>query len=114
MNTESIPLIMDSIRKLLTYDFGSMFCCHTGYFQDGKKRLKQKLEYLENLCGEVKHLHQTGLSATEIRNKLSPKKYPFWRRMGFSTYFYLDRVRMIIVCRANVTLIERSFLRIGY
>lgn len=53
-----------------------MFCCHAGYFQDRKKRLKQKLEYLENLCGEVKHLYQTGLSATEIRNKLFPKKYP--------------------------------------
>lgn len=76
MNTESIPVIMDSIRKLLTYDFGAMFCCHAGYIRDGKRMLKEKLDNLENLCGEVKHLHNIGLSIPEINEKLFPKKYP--------------------------------------
>ncbi|MGW9018786.1 MBL fold metallo-hydrolase [Priestia megaterium] len=75
MNSESIPVIMDSIRTLLSYDFESMFCCHAGYVENGKKMLKQKLDYLENLCGEVKNLHKEGLSIEEIKNKLFPKKY---------------------------------------
>ncbi|WP_010676695.1 MBL fold metallo-hydrolase [Bacillus timonensis] len=76
MKSESIPQIIDSIRTVLTHDFGSMFCCHAGYIQDGKGRMKRKLEYLENLCGEVKHLEQNGLSVEEIDQKIFRKKYP--------------------------------------
>jgi endoribonuclease LACTB2 len=76
MDSESIPLTMNSIRTLLSYDFGSMFCCHAGYIKNGKEMMKQKLDYLENLCGEVKHLHKEGLSIAEINEKLFPKKYP--------------------------------------
>jgi glyoxylase-like metal-dependent hydrolase (beta-lactamase superfamily II) len=76
MDSESIPVIMDSIRRLLTYDFESMFCCHAGYIQDGKKMLEDKLANLENLCGEVKHLYEKGLSIAEITQTLFPKKYP--------------------------------------
>ncbi|WP_225435167.1 hypothetical protein [Bacillus aerolatus] len=76
MDSESIPVIMDSIRTLLSYDFGPMFCSHAGYIQDGKKMLKQKLNYLENLCEEVKDFHKQGLSINEINKKLFPRKYP--------------------------------------
>lgn len=76
MESESIPMIMESIRKLLTYDFESMFCCHAGYIQNGKGMMKQKLDYLEHLSGEVEHLHKEGLSIAEIDHKLFPKKYP--------------------------------------
>lgn len=76
MDSESIPLIMNSIRMLLSFDFGSIFCCHAGYIQDGKGMLRQKLNYLENLYGEVKNLHKEGLSIAEINKKLFPKKYP--------------------------------------
>ncbi|UOR12559.1 MBL fold metallo-hydrolase [Halobacillus amylolyticus] len=76
MDSESIPLIMNSIRTLLSYDFGPMFCSHAGYIQDGKRMLKQKLNYLENLCDEVKSLHKEGLPIAEINKKLFPKKYP--------------------------------------
>ncbi len=76
MQNESIPLIMNSIRKLLTYDFKSVFCCHAGYIKNGKDMMKQKLEYLEYLCEEVKHLHNTGLTIVEIDQQLFPKNYP--------------------------------------
>lgn len=82
MDSESIPVIMDSIKKLLTYDFQSIYCGHSGYFADGKKVLKQKLEYLENLCGEVYHLHDQGLTYEEIRKKLFPTKYPIIQISG--------------------------------
>lgn len=76
MRDESIPERLDSIRSLLTYDFGPMFCCHAGYIEDGKTALGQKLEYLENLYGEVKSLYEEGLSIKEIDEKLFRKKYP--------------------------------------
>lgn len=76
MDSESIPVTIKSIRKLLSYDFGSMFCCHAGYIPDGRTMLNQKLEYLENLSEEVKYLYTEGLSVAEIDQKLFPKKYP--------------------------------------
>ena len=37
MESESIPVIMHSIRKLLSYEIDIMFCSHAGYIQDGKR-----------------------------------------------------------------------------
>lgn len=76
MRSESIPVTMESIRTLLSYDFGAMFCSHAGYIKNGKEMMYQKLVYLENLCDEVKSLNKTGLSIHEIDEKLFPKKYP--------------------------------------
>ena len=76
MESESIPILMNSIRTLLSYDFEAMFCAHAGYIQNGKEMLQKKLDYLENLCGEVKQLHEEGHSIAEINTKLFPKKYP--------------------------------------
>ena len=76
MATESIPVIMDSLRKLLSYEFTSIFCSHAGYFEDGRKMLEMKLANLEKLVAEVKDLHNEGLSVSEINNKLFPVKFP--------------------------------------
>jgi ribonuclease/clavin/mitogillin len=76
MENESIPILMSSIRTLLSHDFEAMFCAHAGYIQNGREMLQKKLDYLENLCGEVKHLHEEGRSIAEINTMLFPKKYP--------------------------------------
>ncbi|MYL28825.1 MBL fold metallo-hydrolase [Halobacillus halophilus] len=76
MRDESIPRIMNSIQKLLTYDFGPMFCGHAGYIADGRSRMEEKLAHLQYLYGEVKHLHESGRSNRAIQEKLFPKVYP--------------------------------------
>lgn len=76
LQSESIPLIMNSIRLLLSYDFGPIFCSHAGYIKNGKEMMKQKLDYLEHICSEVNNLHKDGLSIHEIDKKLFTKKYP--------------------------------------
>ncbi|MFS0749481.1 MBL fold metallo-hydrolase [Oceanobacillus sp. 1P07AA] len=75
MKDESIPQIMNSIRTILSYDIRSIFCCHAGYVPNGKEKLKQKLDYLENLYGEIKFLYEKGSSIEEIHSKLFPKNY---------------------------------------
>lgn len=76
MASESVPQIMTSIRNILSYDVGSMFCCHAGYVPNGKAKLTQKLEYLENLFADVEKLYRQGMSPNEIDQKLFPKEYP--------------------------------------
>lgn len=76
MNTESIPDIMNSISRLLTYDFKSMFCSHAGYIKDGKTMLKRKLAHLEYLYGEVERLYHIGYTLSEINRNLFLKNFP--------------------------------------
>lgn len=75
MKSESISKVKDSIRKLLIYNFQSMFCSHAGYIPDGKEMLREKLIYLESLTEKVKKLYMQGDSPIEIDKKLFPKRY---------------------------------------
>ncbi|QDY46485.1 MBL fold metallo-hydrolase [Planococcus glaciei] len=81
MDSESIPLIMDSLRKLLQYDFDSLFCSHSGYFENGREMIEKKLHNLENLTLKVRSLSEDGLSVDEIKQKIFPLNYPI---IGFS------------------------------
>ncbi|OUQ88961.1 MBL fold metallo-hydrolase [Brevibacillus brevis] len=76
LRDESIPTLMKSLRTVLACDFQTIFCAHSGYHPDGKTRLQQKLEHLENLSGEILHLHSQGLSSHEINKQLFPSKPP--------------------------------------
>lgn len=76
LSFESVPVIMESIRKVLTYDFADMYCSHAGYVKNGKEMLKKKLVYMENLSGEIIELYKQGLSCEEIKVKLMPTEYP--------------------------------------
>ncbi|MFS1514713.1 MBL fold metallo-hydrolase [Chengkuizengella sp. SCS-71B] len=73
-NFENMPLLMDSLRKLLTYDFSTVFCGHAGILKDGKHKLQLKLNYLEESQAKIKELHKEGKSNKEIANELFPHK----------------------------------------
>ncbi|WP_257125399.1 MBL fold metallo-hydrolase [Bhargavaea cecembensis] len=79
LREENIPETIRSLETILEYDFGEMFCCHAGYVKDGKKKIKEKLEFLTDLTGNVSHLVHQGLSADEIQQELFPKRYPISR-----------------------------------
>ncbi|MGK7377520.1 MBL fold metallo-hydrolase [Planococcus sp. 1R117A] len=81
MDSESIPLIMNSIRQLLQSDFKSMFCAHSGYFENGKDMLAKKLANLEKLSSKVQALNDSGLSIREINETVFPTSFPI---IGFS------------------------------
>jgi glyoxylase-like metal-dependent hydrolase (beta-lactamase superfamily II) len=74
--TESIKVLMESLRKVLAEDFETMFCCHAGYLPQGKRAMRKKLDYLENLAGEILHRHGQGRDVEEIRLELFPEIHP--------------------------------------
>ncbi|GGA74012.1 MBL fold metallo-hydrolase [Ornithinibacillus halotolerans] len=91
LRDESIPQIITSIEKVLSYDFQELFCCHAGYVKDGKRALLRKLQYLNDLRENVVLLNRQGLDEKEIQQKLFEKKYPI-------TYFSFgewDSIHMI-------------------
>src|SRR5699024_43987 len=76
LREESIPTIINSIKKLLTYDFAEMFCAHAGYVENGRKALQRKLQYLEDLRGKVLTLYEKGYGLKEIEENIFTRKYP--------------------------------------
>lgn len=82
LTEESIPTIIQSLERVLTYDFGDVFCNHRGFVKDGRLALERKLDNLVTLQQEILTLHKEGDSTEEIHNKLFPKKYPLVKFSG--------------------------------
>lgn len=76
LREESVPTIIESLKKVLTYDFGDVFCSHAGYLKRGRTALERKLDYLLELQGKIIDLHGRGMPSKEIAVTLFPKKYP--------------------------------------
>lgn len=76
LREESIPSIINSIEKVLTYDFGELFCCHAGYVKDGRQGLTNKLDYLIEIKENILSLHKRGFNEKEIQAMMFKKKYP--------------------------------------
>jgi len=73
LKSESIPEIMRSLRLLLTKDFHTLYCGHAGMVENGREMLGMKLDYLENLTGEVLELYRKGLSIRDIDKRIYSK-----------------------------------------
>ena len=73
---ESIPQMIASLKKLLTYDFDVFICSHAGIIEEGRKAIEHKLAYLQQVQQDVQKLHEEGLSQRCIRKQLFPRKHP--------------------------------------
>lgn len=95
LRNESIPRTIASLEKILTYDFGEMFCCHAGYVVDGRKAITNKLEFLTSFQEEVIELNKQGLNEKEIMNKMFKKKYPI-TYLSFGEWDSVHMIRSIL------------------
>lgn len=75
LSTENMQDTLASLKKVLTYDFEEVYCCHAGYLKNGRELLEEKIRYLEQLQMESKQLYEQKLPIDEITQKLFPKKY---------------------------------------
>lgn len=76
IDEEHLPTTIQSIKKILEYDFSEVYCSHKGYLPNGRELFQMKLDYLENLRGEILELYQKGLTAEEIKVILLPSQNP--------------------------------------
>ncbi len=76
LREENIPVIIESLTKILTYDFEDVFCSHAGYLNNGRTDLKNKLDYLLELQGRILKLYDEGKTPEVINAALFSKKNP--------------------------------------
>lgn len=63
---EDITETIASLKKALALDFDVLFCTHNPKPVGGKLKLKQKLNFLEDLCGEIGNLVMKGVEQGRI------------------------------------------------
>jgi glyoxylase-like metal-dependent hydrolase (beta-lactamase superfamily II) len=60
-----------SLRKVLEFDFEVLFCSHNPCLKKGKSKLRNKLQFLEDLYGRIHASIEEGLSKKAIVKKLN-------------------------------------------
>jgi glyoxylase-like metal-dependent hydrolase (beta-lactamase superfamily II) len=63
-----------SLRRVLAYDFDALFCAHNPAAGGGKAKLRAKLDFMENLGGEIRRRLAQGQGPEEIVRTLDRKR----------------------------------------
>ena len=84
---------IDSLKKLLFYDFDTLYCAHNPHLTGGKKRIREKLDFLENFSGTVYELYQKGYSEKAIINCLDNGSDMFIKIITVKNASYANMVK---------------------
>lgn len=95
LRQESLLSMLNSINKLLTYDFDVVYCAHAGRVKNGRHAFEQKKEFLEELVDKVLFHHEQGLELKEIRAKIHPKTD--WKHLFSAGEFSSHNVIRLII-----------------
>ena len=67
---EDLGATIASLDRVLDRDFDTVFCAHRGVVLDGHTALRDKRDYLANLCERSQALRRQGRSVRQIRRQL--------------------------------------------
>ena len=71
---EDMGIHIDSLKKILKLDFQTLLCSHHPKPEHGKRRIEKKLEFLEELHGNIIVLWKKGFSEKRIFKALDLKE----------------------------------------
>ena len=84
---------IESLKKVLKLDFDALFCAHNPCPQNGKLKLGQKLQYLEDIVGQVQQLKHMGLNLKEVFKRLDPGKDKWVKLITMGNASYANMLR---------------------
>ncbi len=67
---DDLALWMESLRRMLDYDFDTMFCAHAGPVENAHAAIRRKLAFWEELQEEARRLAAAGHRRRTIRSRL--------------------------------------------
>ncbi len=70
---EDLGAQIQSLRKVAALDFENLFCAHNPQPLEGKAHIVSKLSFLEDLYGNIAHLHSSGMGPKGIMRNLGIK-----------------------------------------
>lgn len=75
---EDSNLMVRSLKKLLNYDFETLYCSSGRVLENAHQAIQAKINYWEEASRNVRFLHELGLSSEEIRDKLFGSESPLY------------------------------------
>lgn len=89
---ENMAQVIESIQKVLTLDFDTVFCSHRGVIPNGRQLLECKLDYLLDLQYRVGGLRKKGMTDHQIAKLLFPENTELGRvtEGDFSSYYVVS------------------------
>ncbi len=98
---EKIADQIESIKKVLSYDFDALYCCHRPQPVKGKKFLSLKLQFLEDFYGNVFSFANQGMNEKLIMRRLRLKEQQLIRMMCFGNVSMRNMVRSVLMSLKN-------------
>jgi glyoxylase-like metal-dependent hydrolase (beta-lactamase superfamily II) len=82
-----------SLKKIMALDFDTLFCAHNPCLKNGKQKIKKKLQFLDDIYGNVRKLAEKGHSEKAVIKALDPKndRGVKWLTMGNVSFANLIR-----------------------
>ncbi|WP_319525448.1 MBL fold metallo-hydrolase [uncultured Desulfosarcina sp.] len=93
---EKIDQQINSLKTVLQYDFDALFCSHNPVLKGGKKKLRGKLDFLEEIYGKVCLLLSEGLPEKEIVRRMDPKNDRFIKYFTMGNACFGNMIRSAI------------------
>lgn len=93
---EDIGIQIESLGKILSLDFQVLLCSHSPKNKNGKKHIKRKLDFLENLYGNIILLWEKGMSEKDIFHSLNLKENYFTKYFCFGDVSMINGVISVI------------------
>ena len=87
---------IDSLKKLRQYDFDAIFCAHNPRLENGKSRLEQKLQFLEDIVGRVQLLKEQGLTDNAIIKRMDPNNDRLVKLMTLGNVSFANMLKSAI------------------
>jgi len=91
---ENISDSINTIEKLLTLDFNTIFCGHSGVIKNGKEKFRDKLNIFLQLRDRVNALRKEGLSYEEIDRRIFPEKN-MWALVSRGEWSTLNMIKTV-------------------
>ena len=93
---EDMGLQISSLKKVLKLDFETLLCAHHPKLEHGKKYIKNKLGFLEDLYGSIVELWEKGCSQKQIFKTLNLKEALFIKCFCFGNVSMINGVKSVI------------------
>ena len=84
---------IESLKKVLKLDFDALFCAHNPCPENGKTKLQQKLQFLEDIVGQVQKLKDQGLNPKAIFKHMDSGKDRWIKLMTMGNVSFVNMLR---------------------
>ena len=84
---------IDSLKKVLAHDFETLVCAHNPRWNEGHRHLERKLNFLEDLFGEITGLLERGYSSKDIMGMMKNREVRTVKLMCLGNVSFANIVR---------------------